>query len=301
MFSLPESFWEDLERGYNQRPIISIQTDKPYVFSLPKMIETLDLFVANELEALDKDIYEVYTYKATATQYKGYSKNTIRGAFKPGNPLRDLIDLLCLYAHGKTYVQCVKDGILPNDLAEFAKLKSLIKGRMVKWPESLDISVPTPSKQGTLQEQLITIVRGANDAEYNAYCQLPEVTTAGIDKFIWPDGIAYKRIFTVLTEHQKKGWIINNTNNPSGHEEYGIWIDRLTDRNAVIKTEEFWYLRWFNVRTGKYIHIYNEVNIQTWCLIKRNEVWKVISTYYPKPRWRITNFFLALWRRFFGE
>lgn len=127
-------------------------------------------------------------------------------------------------------------------------------------------------------------MRNANEVELEAYKRLPEIYIDDLDACMVKEGTAYKRILNVLTEHSKKGWTIGNPNNPSGYTVQKLWIERVTSTEVTIKTQEYWYLRWCDIETGKYRHIYNEENTQTWTLQYLNSDWKVLSTYYPAPK-----------------
>ncbi len=154
--------------------------------------------------------------------------------------------------------------------------------------ESWEIFVSSKNKQlqikrTNIETILASVVTNANKAEFGAYKLLPHIKTATLLKYLEETGTAYKRIYNILVRHKKRGWVINNDDNPSGYQMNKLWIERFSEKEAIIKTEEYWYLRWFEVATGKYRNIYNEQNTQTWTLIFKSGTWKVVSTYYP-PR-----------------
>jgi hypothetical protein len=138
-------------------------------------------------------------------------------------------------------------------------------------------------KDQSLEKVLDAVVGNAANAEFEAYRALPEIKTDELKKYLITTGTAYKRIYNILVQHSKKKWVINNENNPSGHTTYNRWIERVNSKEAIIKSSEYYYLRWFELPTSEYVHIYNEENVQTWTLYFEEGTWKVFSTYYPPP------------------
>jgi hypothetical protein len=135
-----------------------------------------------------------------------------------------------------------------------------------------------------LEEVLEAVVRNADEVEFEAYKSLPEIRTENLKKHLIPSGTAYMRIYNILVLHSGKQWTINNENNPSGYKINKVWIESITSKEVIIKTREYWYLRWFEIPTQRYRHIYNEENTQTWTIVFEEGTWKVLSTYYPPPQ-----------------
>lgn len=162
-----------------------------------------------------------------------------------------------------------------NKLSRYVGYKSwntYIKGKKRKYK----------LKYSSLEEKLADVVRNANDAEFNAYKTLPEIQTGELEKYLDIEGTAYKRILNILVRHSKKKWVINNDRNPSGYKCYKILIKSINKNEAIIKTREYWYLRWYSLTENKYRKIYNIENEQTWTLAFDGNSWKVSDTYYPQ-------------------
>lgn len=137
----------------------------------------------------------------------------------------------------------------------------------------------------SIESHLVSIVTKANEAEFDAYLALPEeVRTDRLLQYQSAEGTAYKRIYNVLMQHSRKKWTLKNEYNPSGYIQRKIWIASLSAQKAIIKTNEYWYLRWFEMPTALYRVIYNEENEQTYTLELCSGEWKVTSVYYPGPR-----------------
>ncbi len=136
----------------------------------------------------------------------------------------------------------------------------------------------------SIEGMLVDIVTKANQAEFNAYKALPNIETAELLKYRTENGSGYMRIYNVLVQHSKKGWTIGNEGNPSGFTQQKVWIESMSNDKAVVKTQEYWYLRWFEVPTQLYRYIYNEENEQTKTLELIDGEWKISSVFYPSPK-----------------
>lgn len=288
MFALPPDFLEKVKTAYRNRPVVS-DTGRTLMFSFPRLSQSLEAFIHDGLKNLDDELYEIYVHKLHYKN-KGYGKDSLYNLFKPSNSSRDLVDLICLYVHGKSYDDCVTIGYLPDNLINFYNLKTL----RPSW-KGKDISITTEKgeppellplieiNEDDPDRYLKDIVLKANRLEFSAYKSLPEVNFDNLKDILIETGTAYKRIFAVLEGSNEKGWVITNKNNPSGYTVYDCWVERATEDYAILKSHEYWYLKWFDIDRKKYVYIYNEENIQTWALKKMNGKWMVESTYYPPP------------------
>ena len=139
------------------------------------------------------------------------------------------------------------------------------------------------------------VVERANDIEYRAYKNLPAINVDAFRDHFILEGGAFMRIHNVLVQHSKKKWVLSNPGNPSHHYAHRIWVERVYGNKATVKTQEDWYLRWFDLNIKKYVAIYNEPNIQTWTLQFIDNTWKVLYTEYPPPKnfIRITHLVIA--------
>ncbi len=183
-----------------------------------------------------------------------------------------------IYKYG--YSPDTKDARVTASLNRLCIFSGYLSWEAFTAQKSKDFGIGAISLEETLRQTILS----ANNAEFTAYKHLPEVFTQELDQYFIQEGTAYMRIKNILIEHSKKQWTLQNENNPSGFTIHSIKIERVTSKEVTIKTEEYWYLRWFEIRTEMYRHIYNEDNVQRWTLVFTNGVWKVLSTYYPPPK-----------------
>lgn len=125
MFRLPPTFRRTCEEAYSKRPIRSAN-GKAYKCSINKLSESIQVFIETELNdaKLDIELFGIYTSRG---RYKGYQKHTLYRFFDHDinwEPSRDLVDLLCWYAFGRSYENAVKDSLVEDKIEEFQYLKS---------------------------------------------------------------------------------------------------------------------------------------------------------------------------------
>ncbi len=126
----------------------------------------------------------------------------------------------------------------------------------------------------------IQTVEKAIKAEFSAYQNLPLIQLTELQQYFIATESAYKRIIHLLYKHQKQQWSINNPYNPSTCELIDADIIKYRKNEIHIRTEEYWYLRWFDNSINKYAFIYNQKNIQLYILVKEQERWKVKVNFY---------------------
>ena len=143
----------------------------------------------------------------------------------------------------------------------------------------LDVLLP----QG-LEENILSVVTNAIQAEFSAYQKLPVITLDEIDRYSAPGGSAHERVINLLKLRSQRGWIINNEQNPSTVQLLEIRLERIEKERAYVTTKEYWYLRWFDPKVGKYAYIYNEENEQTYVLVAAPDGrWLIDVNIYPGP------------------
>jgi hypothetical protein len=153
----------------------------------------------------------------------------------------------------------------------------------------LDVLVP----EG-FREQILNVVRRAIQAEFSAYKALPRIELQELDKYFTKTGSARKRIEHVLRHRRKKRCVINNPWNPSTCELLDIKLRRLEDNRAIVVTEEYVYLKWFDLGRSLYEYIYNERNKQTYILVReKGGKWKVDVNVYPPPKQRRRKYWMV--------
>jgi hypothetical protein len=150
-------------------------------------------------------------------------------------------------------------------------------------------ALANPEETRAILERVIT---DAVDAEWAVYLKLPEFDVSPLKEIFDSDGSAYKRIYMTAEAHHKKEWTIANPHNPSTRRLIDIKVGKVTSDIAQVRTQEYWYLRWWSMKKNKYVYIYNEVNRQIYYLIKRGDSWLVKDNAYPPAktstprRWR---------------
>ncbi len=138
---------------------------------------------------------------------------------------------------------------------------------------------PAPSQ---FIEELYDTVRRANAAEFAAYRSAPDADLSGLDECFDPEGSAYAKITEAVTGSCAKKRIISNPGNPSTHELLSISLSEIDGDRAIVKTREYWYVRWFDTQKNDYLdYVYKETNEQLYVLHWREGRWRVRSNAYP--------------------
>lgn len=135
-----------------------------------------------------------------------------------------------------------------------------------------------------LKTYLERVVTEAVDAEFRAYTALPEIVTADLQRWFCGDGTAYREIVNLLTRHRARNWVLSNPLNPSTKRLLSIQVRELEGNRAVVKTNEYWYLRWWDNSEGSYSYPYRETNKQTYVLHRTSSGWCIFENIRPSPR-----------------
>jgi hypothetical protein len=145
--------------------------------------------------------------------------------------------------------------------------------------------VVSPQPERELQEYFVRLIEDATRAEFAAYAAAPEVKLASLDGIFVHDGPAYRRIRNVAEERSQRRWTIRYPEyNPSTMRVLSVRVAGVTDTEATVFTEEYWYLRWWSVSEGCYSYIYNETNHQRYVLTRVGGRWLIDTNIYPPPR-----------------
>lgn len=209
----------------------------------------------------------------SAAQYKLEVSNRLRQYYRlPGDPLRFIFTL----AH-RSDRQRVPDDDYPNS-----------HGYCLLVTRNVADLVDTTETEILLER----VIADAVDAEWAAYLKLPQINLDLLEDRFDPNGSAYKRIRMLVDSHHRKHWTISNTGNPSTRRLLKTKVMELSGDSAQVRTQEYWYLRWWSLETRKYVHVYNELNYQVYFLAKQGDRWLVSDNFYPKTktstplRWR---------------
>lgn len=121
-----------------------------------------------------------------------------------------------------------------------------------------------------------TLIKAANQAEFDAYQALPELDTAALRKYFTPDGTAYSdAIELILKSHQKGRQLLP----PSGYEIVEIQAPVKKEDYIYVKTRERWKLLWCDPVDARGF-LYDTLNHQEYYLKLHDNQWKVDVNYY---------------------
>jgi hypothetical protein len=128
------------------------------------------------------------------------------------------------------------------------------------------------------------VVAEAVDAEFRAYSALPMTTNNDLLQWFCAQSPAINEIHNIVTRHRQKGWVISNPMNPSTKRVLKIRVAKVESNEAVVRTMEYWYLRWWDMNRNCYVYPYRETNRQVYILRKGPDGWKVYQNLRPSPR-----------------
>jgi hypothetical protein len=122
------------------------------------------------------------------------------------------------------------------------------------------------------------------DAEFNAYQALPAIDEAPLRLWFRPESSAYLDLTHTLVQLRQRGWVISNPYNPSTKRLLAGEVKKLSGNEAVVRTTEYWYLRWWSVTEQKYRYPYRETNQHPYILVNTSDGWRVDENIQPAPR-----------------
>lgn len=199
----------------------------------------------------------------TAAQYKFEVSEKLRTQYlRPGNPIKYIFAL------------------------EHARTSSLEQGYPLSNGYAVRVAsnATRPSGEHDVRMQLARVVADAVDAEWKTYEALPVLDLGPAGAVFDPASSAYKRIRLVAENHRNKGLVINNPGNPSTRRLIDVRVLSVRAGEAVVRTKEYWYLRWWSTAVEQYVYIYNEENRQTYFLALKGGEWKVVDNRYPTTK-----------------
>ena len=77
---------------------------------------------------------------------------------------------------------------------------------------------------------------------------------------------------------------MSNPANPSTKRLLAIDVKEIRGNEAVVRTTEYWYLRWWSTVEQRYRYPYRETNRQTYLLVNTPDGWLVDENIRPAPR-----------------
>jgi hypothetical protein len=128
------------------------------------------------------------------------------------------------------------------------------------------------------------IIADAGDAEFAVYRALPAIDLAPLAGLFLKEGHAYRRVLHTAEQVHRRNWTISNPNNPSTHRLISVKVVRVGAAEAEVRTEEFWYVRWWSLDKRKNAYVYHERNFHKYLLVREAGPWLIDYDIYPPPR-----------------
>lgn len=135
-----------------------------------------------------------------------------------------------------------------------------------------------------LRAYLEKVVGCCTDAEFGAYQSLPDIDQAPLLRWIRQDGPAHRDLMHNLLHLRERGWIVSNPRNPSTKRLLEVRVKECRSAEAVVRTTEYWYLRWWSTVEKRYRYPYRETNRHTYVLVNTASGWRVEENIRPSPR-----------------
>ena len=134
------------------------------------------------------------------------------------------------------------------------------------------------------REYLERVVASGIDAEFNAYQALPDIDEAPLLRWFQRESGAYRDLIHTLTQLKRRGWVLSNPYNPSTKRLLAIEVKEVRGNEAVARTTEYWYLRWWSAVEQKYRYPYRETSRHTYILVNTPDGWRMEENIHPAPR-----------------
>lgn len=220
---------------------------------------------------MDPSAEEAFVEPRKAAQYKLEVEKRLRRYYRSAGPALAFVFLLM--DRGSALRQDFVDENYPSS-SGYVLLVSHARPEVVAAPSELE-----------LKEYLVRLVEDAARAEFAAYAATPEVRLSSLDGIFVHDGPAYRRIWNVVEQRSLARWTIRYPEyNPSTMRVLSIRVGDVSETQATVFTEEYWYLRWWSEAEARYAYIYNETNHQRYILTRVDGQWLVDTNIYPPPR-----------------
>ncbi|MCG8338061.1 MAG: hypothetical protein MJE63_26455 [Proteobacteria bacterium] len=133
---------------------------------------------------------------------------------------------------------------------------------------------PSPDV-ASVKEYLLKVVYEGIKAEFGAYKELPEINEHKLLTWFNQSGSAFNEIMSTLTGLQNRNWVLTNLYNPSHHLIKSMKLAEFDNNHALIRTVEYYYLKWFDQNENGYTYVYRETNTQTYQLINKDGIWLI--------------------------
>jgi len=149
--------------------------------------------------------------------------------------------------------------------------------------ERRDPSVEIVESLVVTREYIEMVVTSCIDAEFDAYKALPMIDVEKLHRYFAIDGPAYRDVLHLLQRHAARGWVLTNFGNPSTKRLLAINVKEIRPDHVVVRTTEYWYLRWWGTMENRYCYPYRETNTHTYILKQVGERLVVVENIMPPP------------------
>lgn len=133
------------------------------------------------------------------------------------------------------------------------------------------------------RRQLLDTILSANKYQFAAFKNLPNFKTNSLTTTYDKNGNAYKVIINILNKQAQMGRTVGQpADNPSYYsiQEFTKVDFHYDFTRAKVYTKEHWFLKWYNVKTGKYELKYDVSNEQFYLLQKTQGRWYIYDNDY---------------------
>lgn len=261
----------ELERLLANRAVVGRPRARQWVFLRACVDALLGRPVAGRFDGFDA------LPSTNAAQYKFEVEDRLRRhALRPGPAVRFLFSLVHvdeLGAHGDDAGEPGTAG--GHDWPAVAGYCAVVR----------DLGADYSAEHVDLPAYLERVVSEAIDAEFRCYQRLPEIEFGELRQWFVEDGPAWREVVTVLERNRVRGWHIRNPLNPSTKRLISVSVVRIAAQEAVVRTREYVYLRWWSEPESKYVYPYREENRQTYILVPDGlGAWRIRENLRPPPR-----------------
>lgn len=251
-------------------------------------------------QALHSDIYK--QFKARNVKANVVNHLTIHSYFKQGgfsaNAKVGTLDLFCKYLgyeRWTDFVQKNKDNLSYQDAhiqPAFASVEQNTYRNKKWWIPVLSGLVlllggffifsqfsPHHTAAATNEKLYENIIREAAQLEFSLYKAVPNIQdTALLKKHFTQNGSAKQSILGSLNRAIRNNRKLRIP--PSAFDILEVNFVSKSKDKVTLKTEERWHVLWYDTENDKDERLYDEVNQQTYILVKEDDVWKIQTNVY---------------------
>jgi hypothetical protein len=123
-----------------------------------------------------------------------------------------------------------------------------------------------------------------HDPELDAtYMALPALDPSRLNPWFVVDGPAFREIVERAAQRRAQEWVLSNPTNPSTKRILSLDVRREGEDEALVRSTEYWYLRWWSRRLGDYVYAYRETSRPVYVVKRFEDEWRVLQTLRKAP------------------